>query len=216
MPPKPKTALQRQQIRTAILNAARDLFVERGVEAATMREVARRMNFSATAIYLHFKDKETLIRELCTTDFLTLAHELRAIETIADPIERLRLLGMGYVQFAITHPNHYRLMFMSPQIVHDTDSSSTEPDNPEQDAYASLYGMVVDAHAANLFRAELINPELIAQTLWAGLHGICALEITMKNDKCIAWCDLTERVALMQGALMRGLLRNHGTTTQIR
>jgi CDGSH-type Zn-finger protein len=40
--------------------------------------------------------------------------------------------------------------------------------------------MVAAAHAEGCFREELTDPDLIAQTLWAGLHGICALEITMK------------------------------------
>jgi AcrR family transcriptional regulator len=207
MPPKPKTAQQRQQTRTAILDAARELFVELGVEAVTMREIAKKIGYSATAIYLHFKDKEALIRELCDTDFLTLAQELQAIGQIADPIERLRLLGLGYVQFAVTHPNHYRLMFMTPHISFDPDNSSIEAGNPEQDAYARLRSMVSEAHAAGRFRAGLNHPDLIAQTLWAGLHGVCSLEIAKKNDCWVEWRDFEERIKLMQDALMRGLLR---------
>jgi AcrR family transcriptional regulator len=207
MPPKFKTEQQRQQTRSAILDAARELFVERGVEAVTMREIAKRMGFSPTAIYLHFTDKEALIRELCDTDFLALAQELQAIERIADPVERLRLLGLGYVRFAVAHPNHYRLMFMTPQVRHDPETSGIESGNPEQDAYACLRTMVVEAHAAGSFRAELADPDLVAQTLWAGLHGVCALEIAKKNDCWVDWRDFEERVALMQQVLMRGLLR---------
>jgi AcrR family transcriptional regulator len=207
MPPKPKTEQQRQQTRTAILDAARELFVEHGVEAVTMREIAKKIGYSATAIYLHFKDKEALIRELCDTDFLTLAQELQAIGQIVDPIERLRLLGLGYVQFAVTHPNHYQMMFMTPHISFDPDNSSIETGNPKQDAYARLCSMVCEAHAAGHFRAELDHPDLIAQTLWAGLHGVCSLEIAKKNDCWVEWHDFEERVKLMQDALMRGLLR---------
>lgn len=207
MPPKPKTEQQRLQTRTAIIDAARELFVERGVDAVTMREIAKRIGFSPTAIYLHFKDKEALIHELCDTDFLALAHGLQAIGQIADPVERLRLLGLGYVQFAVTHPNHYRLMFMTPQVKHAAEDSSIEAGNPEQDAYAHLRGMVTEAHAAGRFRSELDDPDLIAQTLWSGLHGVCALEIAKKNDCWVQWRDFEARVKLMQDVLMRGLLR---------
>ncbi len=208
MPPKPKSEEQRKEMRNAILDAARELFVERGVESVTMREIARRIGYSATAIYLHFRDKESLIRELCDTDFLTLAKELQSIENILDPIERLRLLGLGYVRFAMNYPNHYRLMFMTPQVNCDPDNSDIETGNPEQDAYAHLYGMVTEAHAAGRFRLDLDNPDLIAQTLWAGLHGVCSLEIAKKNDCWVQWCDFEARVAQMQDALMCGLLRN--------
>lgn len=207
MPPKPKTEQQRLQTRTAILDAARELFVERGVGAVTMREIAKRIGYSPTAIYLHFKDKEALIHELCDTDFLALAQGLQAIEQISDPIERLRLLGLGYVQFAVSHPNHYRLMFMTPQVKHGAEDSSIEAGNPEQDAYAHLRVMVTTAHAANCFRPELDDPDLIAQTLWSGLHGVCSLEIAKKNDCWVEWRDFEARVKLMQEVLMLGLLR---------
>lgn len=207
MPPKPKTDLERQQLRSAILDAARELFVERGVEAVTMREIARRIDYSPTAIYLHFKDKEALIRELCDTDFLALAQELQAIERIADPIERLHQLGLGYVRFAVTHPNHYRLMFMTPQVIFDPDTTAIESGNPEQDAYAHLRTMVAEAHASGRFRPDLTDPDLIAQTLWAGLHGVCSLEIAKKQDCWVEWRDFEVRIALMQESLMRGLLK---------
>lgn len=207
MPPRYTTEQDRQKTRDAILDAARDLFAERGVEAVTMREIAKRVGYSATALYLHFKDKETLIRDLCDTDFLTLAHGLQAISQIADPIERLRQLGLGYVHFAVTHPNHYRLMFMTPRPGCDPEISSIEAGNPQQDAYAQLKLMTADAHAAGLFRPEFDDAELIAQTLWAALHGVCALEIAMKNDCWVDWRPLEARVGIMISAVMGGLLR---------
>lgn len=207
MPPRPKSEEARQQARCAILDAARELFVERGVDAVTMREIARRIGYSPTAIYLHFKDKEALIRELCDTDFLTLAQELQAIGQIQDPIERLHQLGLGYVRFAVTHPNHYRLMFMTPQVRFDPDNSDIESGNPEQDAYAHLRTMVAEAHIAGRFRADLADPDLVAQTLWAGLHGVCSLEIAKKSDCWVDWRDFEKRVLLMQDVLMTGLLR---------
>lgn len=211
MPPKVKTEQERLQTRTSILDAARTLFVERGVEAVTMREIAKCVGFSPTAIYLHFKDKEALLLALCDADFLTLAQELSAIGQIADPIERLRELGLGYVKFAIIYPNHYQLIFMTPKVHPSPENSSIDQGNPDQDAYAYLLGMVRAAHEQGCFRAELENPDLIAQTLWAGLHGICALEIAKKNDCWVEWSPLAERVALMQEVLMRGLLREKKT-----
>ena len=79
MPPKPKTEAERQQLRTLIIDAARELFVTQGVEAVTMREIAKRIGYSATSIYLHFADKDTLLRAICDTDFLALASALKEI-----------------------------------------------------------------------------------------------------------------------------------------
>ncbi|MFM9912723.1 MAG: TetR/AcrR family transcriptional regulator [Methylophilaceae bacterium] len=207
MPPKHKTEQEKSQTRTAILNAARDLFVARGVEAVTMREIARQVNYSPTALYLHFADKETLLKELCSTDFLALADGVHAIMQIDDPVERLNVMGRSYAEFALNHPNHYRLLFMTPQIPCDAKDGLVEKGNPDQDTYAMLMTMVNLAYEAGCFREELKEPSLIAQTLWAGMHGVCALEIAKQGDPWVDWQPVLTRILMMQDALMRGLLR---------
>ena len=202
MPPKPKTDIERQQLRTLIIDTACALFVSRGVEAVTMRELAKRINYSATSIYLHFADKEAVLRAICDIDFLALATNLKNILQIANPIERLHALGRGYAAFALTHPNHYRMMFMT-----ERTESSLQQNNAEQDAYFQLKSVVNDVHAAGYFRADSHNVHLIAQTLWAGMHGVCALQINMSEDKWIEWSNISDRLQLMQDVMMRGLLR---------
>ncbi|HTD61922.1 MAG TPA: helix-turn-helix domain-containing protein, partial [Gemmatimonadaceae bacterium] len=56
-------------IRTKILDAARELFAEHGYDAVTMRTIAEKIEYTPTAIYYHFKDKDALIRELCDMDW---------------------------------------------------------------------------------------------------------------------------------------------------
>jgi len=53
---------ERKAVRKKILDAARELFVAEGYDAVTMRRIAETIEYSPTAIYFHFKDKETLIR----------------------------------------------------------------------------------------------------------------------------------------------------------
>lgn len=207
MPPRHKTEAEKQQIRSAVLDAARELFVARGVEAVTMREIAKKVGYSPTALYLHFADKEALLKALCATDFLSLAEGMTAIMQIDDPIERLNVMGRAYAEFALSYPNHYRLLFMTPQIPCDTMEGAVEKGNPDQDTYAMLMNMVKLAFDARCFREELKEPGLIAQTLWAGMHGVCALEITKQGDPWVDWQPVLERVLMMQDALMRGLLR---------
>src|SRR5438876_541437 len=80
---------KREEIRTLILDAAREMFAAEGYDAVTMRRIAERIEYSPTAIYFHFKDKDALMHELCDTDFAKLAQEFGPIARIADPIERL-------------------------------------------------------------------------------------------------------------------------------
>ena len=79
MPPRIKSPEDREKLRTSIIDAARMLFVARGIEAVSMREIAKQINYSATTIYNHFADKEALLQAVCDEDFLALAGNLRAI-----------------------------------------------------------------------------------------------------------------------------------------
>ena len=207
MPPKPKTDAERHQLRTLIIDAARELFVARGVDAVTMREIAKRIDYSATSIYSHFADKEAVLRAICDTDFLALATSLKNMMQIADPVERMRALGRGYAAFALTHPNHYRLMFMTAHAPINPEDSSLQQNSAEQDAYFQLKTVVSAVHSAERFRADLQDVDLIAQTIWASVHGVCALQINMSEDKWIEWSSISDRLQLMQEVMMRGLLR---------
>ena len=208
MPPKLKTDIERQQLRTLIIDAARKLFVSRGVEAVTMREIAKRIGYSATSIYLHFVDKEALLRAILDTDMLALATSLKEILAIVDPVERMYALGQGYAQFALTHPNHYRLMFMAERTPCNPAESSLQQNNAEQDAYFLLKTVVNDVFVAGHFRDDLQDVDLIAQTIWAGTHGVCSLQINMAEDKWVNWSDISARLQLMHEAMMRGLLKD--------
>jgi len=207
MPPKPKTPAEIQQLRTLIIDAARHLFIAHGVEAVTMREVAKRIGYSATSIYLHFADKESLIRAVCDADMLKLAQALHEIMAIPDPLDRLLALGMGYAKFALSHPNHYRLLFMTPRPGCCPNRSGLQQNNPEQDAYFQLKSVVNDAYQAGIFKPEHKDVELVAQTIWAGMHGVCALEIIMANDAWIDWRAIETRLLAMSNVMLNGLAK---------
>lgn len=207
MPPKNKLPEERERLRARILDAARTLFVERGIEAVSMREIAKQVNYSATTLYHHFTDKEALLQAVCDEDFLALARSMKEIMLIPEHTSRIKALFNGYAQFALHHPNHYRLMFMTPRTPCNLDMTQIQQGNTEQDAYAQLKVVVQEAFEAGLFKPDYNDYELIAQTLWAGIHGVCTLEITLGHESWIQWSALEARLALMRNAILQGLLR---------
>jgi AcrR family transcriptional regulator len=196
------------RLHAKILNAARALFVERGYENCPMRAIARKIGYSATTIYLHFKDKESLIQELCTQDFLTLSQAFQRIARVADPIERLRRTGLAYAEFGLRNPNHYRLMFMTPHPAFEPESTEVEKGNPQKDAYAFLTHTVAECVRSGRLRPGLTDVELIAQTVWAGVHGAVSLGIAKGDDPWVKWRTANKRVALMIEVLVNGLTKN--------
>jgi AcrR family transcriptional regulator len=203
---KERRERERDTVRTMILDAARSLFATQGYEGVSMRAIAEQIEYSPTLIYQYFKDKETLIKELCYADFAKLAEKLQAAMAISDPIERLQECGREYVRFAIAFPNHYRLMFMTPIPVHDDkEERETVQGKPESDAYALLITLVRMAAAEGRLKDPDADADLVAQTLWAGLHGVIALHIVLDCDEWTPWQPLDERVESMLKTLSRGL-----------
>lgn len=202
---------EKQELRGKILDAARILFASEGYDAVTMRRIAEAIEYSPAAIYLHFADKEALVRELCEGDFLALAQHVEGLVAIADPIERLRALGMAYVEFGLTHPHHYRLMFMEPH-QEEPPQQLVKKGDPKTDTYALLRLIVEEALGRGLLREELTDADLIAQTIWAGVHGVVALRTAMANDPWVTWTDARASAALMIDVCIRGVLRADGST----
>ena len=93
---------------TALVAAARKILDENGLQAAGLRETARRVGVSATAAYRHFASKEDLLAAVAAEGF----RELRAaIETSSRGAHPLIRGGVAYVEFAQRNPGLFRLMF---------------------------------------------------------------------------------------------------------
>ncbi len=204
MGPKERRVREREEIRGKILDAARDLFVAEGYDAVTMRRIADRIEYSPTAIYFHFRDKEALLKELCQSDFLSLAQQFVAMQDIADPIEKMKATGRAYLKFGLDNPNHYRLMFMTP---HPPVEPENERGNPEEDAYAFLKAIVTQAVAEKRFKREYNDADLVTQTVWSGVHGVISLHIAKSNDNWVDWRSIEQRAQIMIDVLVDGLAR---------
>lgn len=198
---------EKEELRGKILDAARELFVAEGYEAVTMRKIALAIEYSPTAIYLHFRDKKAVIHALCDADFLKLATRFRKIAEVADPIERLRAAGFAYADFAMRHPNHYRLMFMTPHPPHTPEESAIEVGNRDQDAYAFVLWTAGEAIAQGLLRSDLDDPDLVAQIVWSAVHGWVSLRMTKGNEPWVDWRPQKRSIEAVVDVTVRGLLR---------
>ena len=160
------------QTREKILEAARDLYVEQGPRALSMRKIAARVGVSAPAIYRHFEGKEALVVEVCREGFELFSSYLMRGLRGADPRERLAMTGRGYLAFALDHPRYYRVMFMSPHPDFDELVSASEA------ALSPTFQFLVD-RVSECQRDGLLDsasePRQLARSIWAHSHGLVAL-----------------------------------------
>lgn len=192
-----------RQVKQKILDAARELLLADGVDGFSMRKLATRIGYTATGIYHHFADKQEVLRALMDADFKAFRAGLGRIGRVDDPIERIRKMGVAYVEFAADHPDHYRLLFMTPAVDHG--GGEVACGDPAQDAYAFLREAVAEGIAAGRFRPEFKDADELSQVIWAGVHGLVSLHIAKGNDPWVPWKPLRAASRRMNDALLRGL-----------
>jgi AcrR family transcriptional regulator len=205
---KERREREKSETRDKILDAARELFVTEGYDGVSMRRVAEKIEYSPTAIYVHFADKNELFHELCQQDYSRLAEVFQSSAMSIDPLERLKQIGRTYIDFGVRYPNHYRFMFMTPHpAIEPNEEECEKKGNPELDAYAFLKWAVQQAIDAGRLREELVDAELVSQTVWAAVHGVISLNIAKCKDAWVDWRPVQNRAETMLDVIMRGLAR---------
>ncbi len=192
-----------------MVDAARELFLDGGEEAVTLRRVADKIEYSATTIYQHFPSKEALLQELCAADFEVFSRALKQAERTPDPLARLRRVSLCYADFGLQYPRHYRFMFMaSPRAPQMEPSGGGETDGSKSKrptAYDYLSSAVFKAMAAGCFRPAYRDVPLITQVLWGGLHGVISLHLVRARFPEVGWRSTQESLETMLDLLLHGL-----------
>ncbi|MFZ6010469.1 MAG: TetR/AcrR family transcriptional regulator [Bacteroidota bacterium] len=165
---------QKEELRSKILQSAKELFMEKGFEDTSIRNIAERIEYSPTTIYLYFKDKDDIFHALHSEGFALLNQYFRPLTHVAEPFERLKAINRAYVTFARENGEFYDLMFIirSPMNSLSEDDSKWEEGNR---AFGFLLDTINECIKKGYFKG--MNPEILAFTTWSMVHGICSLEI---------------------------------------
>ena len=188
--------------RAEILHAAEAIFVRDGYEGATIRKIADEVGVSSTALYMHFRDKDEILIEICEGAIGTLlASNTEISQRPIDAVSRVRLMLDAYMRFGLDNPNAYRLVFCS-AVTQDAPENRTEV---WQDLGSRTYDRfeATVADIAKEGRLRYGDATAAAQVLWAACHGLVALRITRtKYD----WAPAETMVSVMLDSLFQGLV----------
>jgi AcrR family transcriptional regulator len=141
-----------------------------------MRRIAEAIEYSPTAIYLHFEDKDDLVRALCHEDFAGCSRPSRGKPRPRTPWSGSASSGGPMRSSRSTNPNHYQFMFMTPR----KPEHVLEPSDPGVLSFGVIRAAVKSAIDKGAFRPG--DVDTVAQVLWAGVHGAVALLITVRPD----------------------------------
>jgi len=173
-----------ETLRADLLAATERLMIETGrAEAVSIRAIADAVGVTPPSIYLHFPDKDSLILAVCERHFETFDSVIEAAgRSTDDPAESLRRRGQAYVRFGLENPEPYRILFM-------TRNDSAQQRNVVVGAGARAFQHLVDAVQrcidAGAFRP--VDPVLAATGVWAAVHGVTSLLISLPG---FPWPDI--------------------------
>ncbi len=164
--PKQRRERERQATKQAILQAALEIASEEGWQAVTIRHVAERIEYSPSAIYKYFEEKEAILHTLLLQGFQQMLAALeRSAEQERNPSERLLQLAIAYWNFAWHHPTVYQLMFDLKGKVREVEEAKA--------AFLIVRKVIEEWSQAN--GVTLASLDASVDILWAMMHGLIAL-----------------------------------------
>ena len=160
-------------LKHALLDASLGLIREIGVGAFTLREVARRAGVSHNAPYRHFRNKEELLAAVAAEGFDRLTESMtKAAQPGFNALDRLHLSGRGYVQFALSHPQHFAVMFDAPGGF----DSYPETRAAGERAFGTLVRYIRDCQGEGCLPKGDWSP--LALLAWSMVHGVAKLALS--------------------------------------
>ncbi|WP_286233113.1 TetR/AcrR family transcriptional regulator [Thalassotalea sediminis] len=160
----------------ALLDGATTMLAQEGVEALSLRKIAQTVGVSRTAAYHHFEDKHALLCAIATNGF-------KQWRTIADDIlngtfdstaEQYRAFVFSYLDFAISNPHLYNLMFG--HTIWQTKRANEQLKTAAYPTFNQQVDMVEYWQTQNLLSNEH-SALRMSQVVWGTLHGIAKLTI---------------------------------------
>ncbi len=169
---------EKEQLRARIVEAARDLLSEEGLSALSMRAIAERIEYSPATIYLYYKDKDELTREVVREGFRqmqeTSREELSKLPETATGAEQYCAMGRAYARFASENAAYFRVMFELPSAPH------VECPEPAEGPDASNFESVITVVERGIGDGSILGGEAqrIALVGWGLVHGLTSLYLS--------------------------------------
>jgi AcrR family transcriptional regulator len=163
-------------LRTALIEAALSLVEMHGVKGLALSDAARQAGVSVAAPYRHFKDKEALLAEIAAEGF-ALFRDALALAANSNPknnVQRLVEMGVAYVDFALEHRSHFKVMW---------ESGIPKENYPQVGKVAHEAYLLLEKAAMDLLPgAPAGQQQALVATAWSIVHGYASLTLEKELD----------------------------------
>jgi AcrR family transcriptional regulator len=179
---KERREREREQRKNHILDTARALLFEKGLNATSINQIAKRSEMSVGAIYFYFKDKEELFAAL-QVEGLELLHKTihKSLDTKSTPEEKVRSIASAYLHFSEKHKNYFDVInyfLTSPETIFPPELKN-KIDAHGNASISTLTAAIREGIDNGYFKA--IDPRRQAIILWSTFNGIIQLKKLKKT-----------------------------------
>lgn len=173
---KKTSAYHHGNLKEELLQTALEMIDTDGLESITLRDLTQRLGTSRTAVYRHFASKEALILGVIEKGYEHLSLLFTPIfqDRSHSVEERFETMGRAYLDFAIKHPNLYRLLF-GDKFRQEREEICDYKDETQAAGLYALIGLLTEAQEEGIIAHE--NPMVQAAMVWASIHGLASLLI---------------------------------------
>jgi AcrR family transcriptional regulator len=171
-----RKAKEKEELKALILQGAKRMFLEKGLEQTTIRNIADAIEYSVGTVYVYYKDKNAIWHDLHLQGFFQLSEEMKDVVTIEDPMERLKGMGRAYLKFAMENPEMYDLMFIMRAPMEYLESCRQCEWDEGQLIFDGLKNTVQQCMEKGYFKGHTL--EALSLLIWSAVHGMCSLMIS--------------------------------------
>ncbi|MBC3883907.1 TetR/AcrR family transcriptional regulator [Undibacterium sp. FT31W] len=190
-----------------IISVVKGLVRKGGARELTIRNVAEEAGFSTTVVYALFHDKATLITQAMDETLFELVDIMKkAAAHCDDPAEKIRATGKAYIQYGLSNPDEYALVFMERRPHAPVEAAVVEHGNIEQDPYAFAHYLFVQLRDAGQVAGDDDTLHLMTQIFWQGIHGLTSISLVMdEGDVWTPKLDPQHHVDALLDVLLLGI-----------
>ncbi|MEM0576991.1 TetR/AcrR family transcriptional regulator [Flavobacterium polysaccharolyticum] len=174
-----RKAREKETLKALILKGAKKLFIEKGIEQTTIRNIADEIDYSVGTVYVYFKDKTAILHDLHSIGFQELGGYFQELFKIEDPMERLRKMGFAYIKFALENQEMYDLMFNLKAPMEFLEKSENEDWDEGAATFNRVKVTIEECINKGYFKGHNVEP--LSFMVWSLVHGMCCLEIRQRT-----------------------------------
>ncbi|HWZ40146.1 MAG TPA: TetR/AcrR family transcriptional regulator [Bradyrhizobium sp.] len=196
-PAEPEGGYHHGDLQEALIAASEEILADQGAEGFTLREAARRAGVSPAAPAHHFGNAPGLLTEVAIRGYDALGAALKqAAAKKGTDHQKLHAQGLAYVDFALTYPGRFQMMFSNKRLVAD--------DERLRKAIKAAYlefEIVIDELAMHTPGMTPKQAKIAATVAWSTVHGFAKLALEGKFGDADADSGRREIMATLRQVL---------------